>query len=471
MKIYKHTLIVLEEETEVRDLISAFFKSKDFEVYCFPDGYSALESLKKSKYNWDILISDFHIKDMKEDDFKIQMRIRYPQIKIIPVTPQELIGLDPLAIQYATHDFISKPLHLGQLLLAVDRAIDEVSLNETQFKNQHDCVVEDLDQKSFIGNSPKFLAALEVAKRVSKSSASVLLTGESGTGKEVFARFIHNNSKLSKGPFVAINCASISDHLLESELFGHAKGSFTGAIDKHIGLFETAENGTLFLDEIGDLSLALQSKLLRVLQEKKIKRVGENHDRPINCRIISATHKDLFLEINEGRFREDLFFRLNVIPITLPPLRQRLEDLLPLAYAFLKKYSIENRSSAKTFSKSAIRYILENPWKGNVRELENTIQRAVVLCAGHEISIDNFIPNMTSLNSVDDESVVKNDDIDSNLFSVSYSQQLPRLEEVIHKYISYAISKNGGARDKTAKDIGIDRKTLYKRMQFEVSNL
>lgn len=315
-------------------------------------------------------------------------------------------------------------------------------------------------------HSPFFLTAVNVAKRAAKSYASILITGESGCGKEIFAHFIHDNSKCNHGPFVALNCSSIPENLLESELFGHAKGSFTGALEKRVGLFESAENGTLFLDEIGDLALSLQAKILRVLQEKSIKRVGENVYRPVNCRIISATHKNLIIEVKEARFREDLFFRLNVIPINIPPLRDRPEDIIPLSEYFLNKFTHNN--TCKSFSKSAIDSLLTNKWRGNVRELENTIERAVVLCDSLEIKD-------TDLNSPVSDAASTNEDADlrktdENKFCISHLGKLPNLEDVINTYITYAIKRNGGAKDRTAKEIGIDRKTLYKRMSAETAN-
>ncbi len=317
-------------------------------------------------------------------------------------------------------------------------------------------------QKRIIGCSQEILSVLNLAQRVAGSTASILITGESGTGKEVIAKYIHGEGRRRNGPFIAINCSAIPEALLESELFGHAKGSFTGAISKHMGLFEEAQNGTLFLDEIGDLNLALQAKLLRVLQEKKIRRVGENQYNPVNCRIVSATHKDLFLEVQEGRFREDLFFRLNVISIHIPPLRDRKADIRPLAEFFLRKYAQANGSTAKTFSEAAIEYLLNNEWKGNVRELENTIERVVVLSFQSEISLDEIIPSLIRKSNSQGDS--KEHD-EKDLFSVSCKNELLTLEEVIHKYIEFAVHLNGGARDQTAIELGIDRKTLYKRLR------
>lgn len=326
------------------------------------------------------------------------------------------------------------------------RALDNLALQ-----------TDDAASDPIVGTSPKFVSALEIAKRVSMSNANIFISGESGSGKEVFARYIHNNSRRRHGPFVAINCSAIPETLLESELFGHAKGSFTGASDKRVGLFEEAEGGTLFLDEIGDLTLPLQAKLLRVLQEKKIKRVGENIYRPIDNRIISATHKDLNSAVQDCQFRDDLYFRLNVIPICVPPLRERKEDIGALAEIFLQRFAKENGSPAVRFTEEAIQYLQECEWPGNVRELQNSIERAVVLTSGPEVKREDFLPS-NRIAPVHQ---------DKHGFFVECSGELPSMEEVIQKYISFAVSHNNGAKDKTAKAIGIDRKTLYKRLKTE----
>lgn len=311
-----------------------------------------------------------------------------------------------------------------------------------------------------IGQSKKFLQVLKTAQVAAASSANIVLYGESGTGKEMLAKYIHKQSKVRSGPLVSVNCSAIPENLLESELFGHVRGAFTGAHNHKIGLFEEAQNGTLFLDEIGDLSLQLQSKLLRVLQERVIRRVGDTKVRPVNCRIISATHKDLYQEVRAKNFREDLLFRINVIPITLPPLREHKEDILLLTQEFLKKFSVLNGSPLKSLSDESTYYILNNPWRGNVRELENAIERAVVLCPESVISTEYFKSNSQSEESSQLESQTC-----AHTFTVHYDQDLPMLDEVVQKYIDFAVKTNLGAKDKTAKDIGIDRKTLYKRLR------
>lgn len=304
-----------------------------------------------------------------------------------------------------------------------------------------------------IAHSPRFLKVLDMARRVASSSANVLITGESGTGKEIIARMIHDLSARGTEPFVPLNCSAIPEHLLESELFGYARGAFTGANGTKVGLFEEANGGTLFLDEIGDLDMHLQAKLLRVLQEKKVKRVGENHYRSLNIRILAATNNDLNEHVQKKKFREDLYFRLNVVPIAIPPLRERLEDILPLAEYFLKKYSLKHQIKEKRFSEEVKKYLLHHLWIGNVRELENTIERAVILGVESEITIKDLEGGVIQTGCMD------------GIFERLYQKEgrLLPLEEMCRQYIDYALKVNNGLREKTAKDLGIDRKTLYRK--------
>ncbi len=464
-KTYDQTIVVVDDDLRHHSLITTFFTPKGFKVICYDNALDALADSRTVGQGWDVLLTDYHFPNMLAADFTKALNSNLPDLPVILIAPDELAQTAISAIGQGAYDYIAKPIHFGQLQVSVERAIRNKSLVVDNSELREIVKNFYIVPKTLVGRSPKFLAAVDIAVRVAKSHSSILLSGESGTGKEVFANFIHVNSKVSKGPFIAINCSSIPENLLESELFGHAKGSFTGACETRIGLFEETENGTLFLDEIGDLSLPLQAKLLRVLQEKKIKRIGENRDISINCRIISASNKDLNFEIGEGRFREDLFYRLNVIPITIPPLRERTEDLMLLAETFLRRFALANDSQARFFSKDAIQFILENDWNGNVRELENTVERAVVMCSGSEITLENFIP----LRVIHANRSPSNSDLQSegNVFSFKHNEGLPSLEEVINKYISYAIAKNSGARDKTARDIGIDRKTLYRRMKFQ----
>jgi DNA-binding NtrC family response regulator len=461
----KH-LVVVDDDIDIQDLISAYFKPKGYQITCFSDAESALAKSNSQGTDWDVLLTDLLLPKMTGLEFTISLRKVLPSLPIILISTSKSAETALEAVENGAYDFLVKPLHLAQLQISIERALhlqnlrgDITDLREILSSNKSGA-------RNIIGKSPKFLQALDIAKRVAASKTNLFITGESGTGKDVFAKFIHNASSQRSGPLVTINCSAIPENLLESELFGYAKGAFTGANDKKIGLFEAAQDGTIFLDEIGDLSLPLQAKLLRVLQERKIKRVGENQDRSINCRVISATHKDLSKEVFEGRFREDLFYRLNVIPISIPPLRERQEDLIPLATLFLKRFALENGTPIKTLSPEATSFLLTNPWRGNVRELENAIERAVVLCPDQEITMEHFMPLASILAS---EAPVALKDPAQRRFVYSHSVALPLLEDVIHSYIEYAIQANQGARDKTARDIGIDRKTLYKKMRLETA--
>ncbi len=467
-QVLKHTsrsrlLVLVGDDSESYDLIQAYFKPKGYSVKFLGKTNEALKAAETEGSQWHLLITAF---DKTEPQFIADIKAMLPELPIVQIIPSSHADKVADNFKNGIFDFIVRPIHLQQLQIAVEKAICMASKSNDKLPQTQDTWTDLKNRKNkIIGTNPKFLEALEVSQKVANCNANIFICGESGTGKEVFAKYIHEQGKCSKGPFVAINCSAIPENLLESELFGHAKGSFTGAIDKKVGLFEEAQDGTLFLDEIGDLSFSLQSKLLRVLQDKKIKRVGENQYRSVNCRIISATHKDLTLEVNEARFREDLFFRLNVIPISIPPLRDRPEDLIPLAEFFLKKYAAENNSSATSFSPEAIKFICDNPWRGNVRELENSVERAVILSQSQQISIDNFMPSAVKLISKTDANK-ELAPLNANDFNIHVTNELPTLNYVVNKYIEYAVSKNDGARDKTAKEIGIDRKTLYKRMKL-----
>jgi two-component system response regulator HydG len=301
---------------------------------------------------------------------------------------------------------------------------------------------------SIVGKSPGMKAVFDLVTRVSQVTSNVLVMGESGTGKELVARAIHEGGPRAKKPFIAINCSAIPEALLESELFGHAKGSFTGAIQKKLGLFEEAEGGTLFLDEIGDMNVQLQAKLLRVIQERKLRAVGDNQVTDIDVRIIAATHKDMKAAMKEGRFREDLFYRLSVIPIVIPPLRDRREDIPLLAEHFLKKFVAANNIKMSGFTKEAMSLLMSMRWEGNVRELENLIERAVVLSPGPMIQASDF--------------PAVHVDLSEDAF-VQSTTDFPALEQLEKRYIRAVLDKTGGRKDQAAQILGISRRTLYRK--------
>ncbi len=457
-----HEILLVEDDMDLAEMITAFFKQKDIKVNHYEDPLKALRDFKANKIHIGAIISDLNMPQMTGLDLIKKLREEGYQIPVILITVSDDVDIAVEAIQSGAYDFVVKPLHFPQLFISVQRAFKLNQLHADNFTLKKAVeVIRGINPDGIIGQSETFKKSFDLAKRVAQSNSTVLITGESGSGKEVFARAIHQWSSRKDKPFVAINCSAIPDNLLESELFGHAKGAFTGASDKKMGLFEDAEGGTLFLDEIGDLNLPLQAKLLRVIQDRKIKRVGENQFRNIDVRVITATHKDLKVEVQEKRFREDLFFRLNVIPLRVPPLRERKEDVMPLANFFLQKFNALNSTDIKGFTTPAKEFLMRNSWRGNVRELENTIERAVVLCTSKEIDIgafmafDDLLPN--DLETATAES--------KNSFVFKYGENFLPLEEVEKKYIQHVFIKNNRARESTAKILGIDRKTLYRKLQ------
>jgi DNA-binding NtrC family response regulator len=417
-----------------------------------------LDLLEKqnNSHCYEVALVDLNLPHMSGLDFIKKMKVVCPDMPILLMTADNSIDTALQAVEAGAYDYVVKPLHFPQLNLSLQRAVRLKTIQDENKALRSSADPKNVLEK-FVFKSQKMINILDIAKRVSDSSATVLIHGESGTGKEVIARAIHQLGRYKEKPFIAINCSAIPENLLESELFGHAKGSFTGAIDKKIGLFEEAGDGILFLDEIGDLSASLQAKLLRVLQEKKIKRVGENDYIDINVRVLVATHKDLKKAVEDGSFREDLYFRLNVIPIAIPPLRERPDDIIPLAQLFLKKFAKENNNRTLTFSKDAIDHMLHFPWQGNVRELENAIERAAVLATGNEIT-------SAELPQLEDTFSNKNS-LDTLFQPLLARQDFPTLEEISNSYIQFVVKNTNSTKEHIAGILGIDRKTLYRRMQ------
>ncbi len=458
------TVLVIEDDVDIQDVVEGFFRPRGYRVVRRSDAATAIQELQSGHLKADVILTDLNLPNMNGIEFTSRMTAIGLNTPIILMTAQKGSEIAVQAIEAGAYDFIVKPIHFPQLLVSVERAI-----HFSRIHRENQVLKVAVKQKAnqadgIIGRSPGFLKALDLAKRVSDSAASVFIHGESGTGKEVISKAIHAFGKRSKAPFVAINCSAIPENLLESELFGYAKGAFTGAVDKKIGLFEEAEGGTLFLDEIGDLSLPLQAKILRVLQERQIKRIGENQMRAIDVRVVSATHKDLGAEVAAGRFREDLFFRLNVIPITIPPLRDRKEDIVPLAEFFLEKFAAINGAVAEGFTKPALEKLLSYQWRGNVRELENKVERAVVLSTDRLIDVGDLFDGDVVLTATPEIlSVVPRAGAEG--MPLGPEGRLLKLEELTMSYIRFALEKNQGAKDRTAQALGIDRKTLYKKLR------
>ena len=446
-------IVVVDDDPDVRSVLVEFLLELKYQVYEFESGVKAFEALQSdfngevSKHEIDLIISDINMPEMNGMEFVQRVKRQAPKIPVILMTAFGSIDSAIEATRLGAYDYITKPLKLSELAVVVDRAIRYQSL---QKENQRlrEQVQQGFSYGNLIGKSKSMREVFDMVGRVSKATANVLISGESGTGKEVVARAIHAQGPRKEKPFVALNCSSIPEQLLESELFGHVKGSFTGAIANKIGLFEEADGGTIFLDEIGDMDITLQAKVLRVLQEKNIKPVGGNQEKKIDVRVLAATHKDLKKSIQEGRFREDLYFRLNVIPITLPCLRHRREDIPLLANYFLEKYVKANAANIKGFTPEAMAKLVNAHWTGNVRELENVVERVVVLSQGEWIDAVD-IPLMEEQNG-------------ESFFGAAV-QDLPTIEELEKRYIRFVLDKTAGKKEKTAQILGINRRTLYRK--------
>jgi len=371
-----------------------------------------------------------------------------PHTKVIVITGNNDRENALKAVQLGAYDYYLKPVDMNEIKVIIRRAF-YLSEIEDENRNLHVLLDKDIGFEGMIGQCPKMLKVFDDIKKVATTDATVLVTGESGTGKELVVRAIHDRSSRSKGPFIAINCGAIPDTLLESELFGHEKGSFTGAYTMQKGKVEYADKGTLLLDEISELSIRLQAKLLRFLQEKKIQRIGGHNDLEIDVRIIAATNVDLQKSIKEGNFREDLFYRLSIITINLPPLRERGQDIRLLANVFLERYNASFRKKIKGFRPTAIEAIENYSWPGNVRELENKLQRAVILSDG------GFIEPYT-LGFAEPPSAFQ--EVEKKYENITLKEARKRMETEL---IESILDKNKGNIKQTAKELGISRPTLY----------
>lgn len=451
--------LVIDDDQEMRSMMSELLESRGFQVSACENAVKAIEMIKRGEFahaeisdlcfHLDIVVSDLNMPDMSGIEFIERMQVIGADVPIVLITAFGSIETAIEAIRKGAFDYTTKPFKLAEFAVTVDRAARFRALKRENLVLQ----VAARAQTSFaniIGKSPSMREVFDLIQRVADASASVLISGESGTGKERVARAIHENGIRRTKRFVAINCTAIPDALLESELFGHAKGAFTGAISRKRGLFEEADGGTVFLDEIGDMDLALQAKILRVLQEKKIRAVGDTTDKDIDVRIIAASHKDLKKAIRNGSFREDLYYRLAVIPVVIPPLRHRREDIPLLVDHFLKRYARLNHSSVEGISSEAMAVLMDLPWEGNVRELENVIERSVVLAKGKRLEVSDLPKGERT-------------DVEAVFENALAGGTFPTLEDLERRYMKMILDKTGGKKEKAAQILGINRRTLYRK--------
>jgi two-component system response regulator HydG len=372
-------IVVADDEASARSGLAALLRDEGFDVILAEDGVKALARVQETAP--DVLVTDLRMPGM--DGIQLLKRAREfdPHLIVVLVTAFAEVETAVKAMQLGAEHYLTKPLQFDELLLVIERGLDrrKLRVEATELRAR---LKDRLRFENIVGTSPALQDVFKVVEQVAPTRATVLVTGESGTGKELVAQAIHENSPRAAAPFVKLHCASLAETLLESELFGHEKGSFTGAAGRREGRFKQADGGTLFLDEIGEISPAIQVKLLRFLQERTFERVGGNETLKVDVRVIAATNRDLATEVAEGRFREDLYYRLNVVNVEMPPLRSRPGDILPLATHFLHRFARENGKIIDGFASDAAERIVSYRWPGNVRELENVIERAVVLCDG-----------------------------------------------------------------------------------------
>ncbi|MBW1696490.1 MAG: sigma-54-dependent Fis family transcriptional regulator [Deltaproteobacteria bacterium] len=445
----KPKILVVDDDLSLRQMLNAVLSDDGYEVQEASDGQSAVEAVENQFY--DLILLDIRMARMGGIEALKQIKKLSPGIPVIIMTAYASVDTAREALKSGAFDYLTKPLDIDELKLLLERA-----LRHYQLEQENRYLKERLDDRfdfgHIIGNSAAMRALFETLAQVAPSEATVLITGESGTGKELIANAIHQNSPRKSRPMIKVNCAALPETLLESELFGHEKGAFTGATSRTRGRFQMAHGSTIFLDEIGEMSPATQAKILRALQEKEIEPVGGSATIKIDTRVIAATNKNLEVEIREGRFREDLYYRLNVVTVEVPPLRKRQEDIPLLADFFLKQYAEKNRKHIKGFTPKALDIMMRYDWPGNVRELENLVERSVVLARADMITPDEFPDAIRDL-------YMETKQQDAGLTPGR------TLKDVEREMIIRTLEETGGNRTHAAKILGISRRTLQLKLK------
>lgn len=469
-------ILIAEDENSLRTILKKMFLQKGFEVDTALDGAQAISKLEKENFN--IILADINMPSKSGFDILSFVRNQKLNCPVVLITAQDTMKNAVEAMKQGAFDYLTKPFELDELEVVIDKALENQRLSEEVVKLRQEIKSPAFDtQAKIIGQSKAIKEIYKMIGKVAASDVPVLITGESGTGKELIAKSIHHASNRARMPFIAVNCAAIPKDLLESELFGYRKGAFTGADESRPGYFEAAHKGTLFLDEIGDMPIALQSKLLRALQEKEIQRLGSTESKNIDVRIISATNQDLSQMVAEKKFREDLYFRLNVVPIRVPPLRERKDDIEILIHHFIEKFQKEFSLPTKSISDDAIEYLNNYSWPGNVRELENVIKRAMVITTGPLITLKDLKDIITltpsQIMTEDLEDLALEEIVHKKLASfLSRFNELDAMElyttiiqMVERPLISLVLQKTNGNQIQAAKVLGINRNTLRKMIR------
>ncbi|HTX54997.1 MAG TPA: sigma-54 dependent transcriptional regulator [Candidatus Baltobacteraceae bacterium] len=439
-------ILVVDDEEQMRDLLAKVLDRKGYQVAVCSDGLEALAYLEKEPA--DLVITDVRMPGLSGMEALRAVKELNPDIVVLIMTAFGSIDQAVQAVKEGAYDYINKPFKIEEMLLTVEKALDERRL-----RHEVSALRQELHTRyrfeNLIGKSRAMQEVFTLIEQVAGSRSTVMVYGKSGTGKELVAKSVHYNSPRSGKAFVAVNCAAIPAELLESELFGHEKGSFTGAIATKVGKFELATAGSLFLDEVGSMRLDLQAKILRALQEREIERVGGTRIIKIDVRVIAATNRDLKKAVEDGTFREDLYYRLNVVPITLPDLKDRIEDIPLLANHFVQKFGPESNPNIREISKEAMAVLMGYAWPGNVRELENVIERAVTLGKGPAIQPVDLPSHLTGGSNPVDRALAKE----------------ATLEDLEREYIAVILRRTKGHQIRAASILGIDRRTLYRKIR------
>lgn len=451
----KKLILVADDDESIRGLLESFLTSEGFTTVEAKSGRDVIPAI--NKHRPDLVIMDVRMPGMTGLDVLDQMkRLHIDDVPVLTMTAYGTSNIAIEAIQRGAYDYVTKPFELDDLLITVRRTLDHRDLAR-RVRAVDETIRDPLD--NIIGNTPPMQQVYKTIGRVARTDATILINGESGTGKELIAGALHANSNRRTGPYVKVPCASLTETLLESELFGHEAGSFTSAVKTRKGRFEMADKGTIFLDEIGEMSLNTQKKLLRVLQEREFERVGSNTPIKIDTRVIAATNRNLGEEVAEGRFREDLYYRLNVIAIQLPPLRDRMDDVPILTEHFLQKYRSDSPDNSPRISEEALETMMSYHWPGNVRELENTVHRAIILARGSVITPQHV--QFTGAPGKRDDS--GDQDISDQVASGTTLKEI--VAETERHAIEAALRMANGNRSQAAKQLGINRGLLYAKIR------
>jgi two-component system response regulator AtoC len=443
-------VLLVEDDTDVGELVRDALRKRGYDADYVASAAAALERLRDDEF--DVVLSDVHMEGLSGIELCERTRASHPDVPVVLLTGQSSLDTAIAAIRAGAYDFVTKPIQLDALAAAVSRAVEHRRLR-VEVKRLRSAIDAGRPVDGIVGDSPAIRGVTELVRRVADGDATVLVTGESGTGKELVARAIHDLGPRKEHPFVAINCAAMPAALLESELFGHIKGAFTDAKRSRAGLFVQAGQGTMFLDEIGEMPLEMQAKLLRVLQERKVRPVGADDETPFEARLIAATNRDLETEVEEQRFRADLYYRLDVVRIEVPPLRGRQGDVLMLGQFFLRRIAGRTSKGVTGISAEAARKLLDYDWPGNVRELENCLERAVALTRTTEITVDDLPIKVRDYQA--SRLVVEGDD----------PTELITLDEMERRYVRRVLGAVGGNKTQAARILGIDRRSLYRRLE------